>query len=404
MTAQHQLASSQHYTTLPRMHISVSVPKDDMEVVAVEDVPVDGLTKLPVVGVSTAHSMTDMRQHQFSSSTSGAPNSKVLERSSLGLVSSDTGFLSGPEGILVAIETSVGHKRPSSHSSLSSSSSDERLNTSSHRTFREMRTKIKPVVVGAPDLVMDLPVSSLSSSPRDHVSSSSSPSSSPSLSPCPRPRSSSPQHYHSLDIPPAGEDSSSTPSPDMTAAECFAKQNQSTLKKTPVTKTSTVIISGSTDAQTQTLLQAGKSSLSVMKSTSLDVSQLGELKITEGDDFRSDHRRPSGAAIMQQLSVDLNRTPTTFVDVSFGQSPGDGNISGSGDGPLVEVRSAAGPLPITPNTPRLAARYLQAVAAASGTPVSATGVTPKPQVRVKPTVMKKPSISPADSDSEQPSK
>lgn len=304
---------------------------------------------------------------------------------------------------MVAIETAGGQRRPS-HSSLSSSSSDERLNMSSHRTFREMRTKAKPVVVGAPDLVMDLPVSSLSSSPRDHVSSASpSPSSSPSPSPSPRARSSSPQQYRSLDIPAAGEGSSGTPSPDMTAAECFAKQNQSTLKKTPVTKSSTVLVSCSTDAQTQTLLQASKSSLSVMKSTSLDVSQLGELKITENEDLI----KPS--IILHQRSMDIDTSGSSShhppPERSFScQANSEDQLGPSSyDTPLVEVRSAAPPHPITPNTPRLAARYLQAVAAASGSPVTAA-VVPKPQVRVKPPVLKKPSISPADSDSEQPSK
>ena len=309
-------------------------------------------------GVTIAHSMLEMRE----------PPPPCLQKSS-------EVPLSAGGSTVIAIETSASgnHRRPS----LSSSSSDERLNASTHRTFRD--AKVKPI--GAPDLVMDLPVSSLSSSPREHVSSTSvSPSSSPS--PSPRARSVSPQQYHSLDIPLGAEGSSSTPSPDMTAAECFAKQNQSTLKKTPVTKSPSGILTNtsSTDAQTQTLLQAEKSSLSAMKSTSIDVSQLSELKITEGEDTRSE------ASLRQQRSMDCSSSRHSDMD-----------------SPLVEVRSAAPPPhPITPNTPRLAARYLQAVAAASGS--SPREVAPKPQVRVKPTVMKKPSVSPADSDSDQPSK
>uniref|UniRef100_A0A6A7FXW2 SLIT-ROBO Rho GTPase-activating protein 1-like n=3 Tax=Hirondellea gigas TaxID=1518452 RepID=A0A6A7FXW2_9CRUS len=379
-----ELSSSvPQYTTLPRMHISLSS---------------DGASDTDTVGVTVAHSMLDVRQQQCSVGGYG----KVAERTTSLIPSSDpaSGF-GGVGGTVVAIETSGGQRRPS-HSSLSSSSSDERLNTSTHRTFREMRTKIKPVVVGAPDLVMDLPVTTLSSSPRDRVSSASpSPSSSPS--PSPRARSSSPQQYRSLDIPLAGEAASSTPSPDMTAAECFAKQNQSTLKKTPVTKNSTAVVNSSTDAQTQTLLLAGKSSLSGIKSTSLDVSQLAELKITESGDHK-----PSN--ILQQRSVEIATIGSSRAEAILQRSnaveSGERSTlevitTGSTDSPLVEVRSAAPPHPITPSTPRLAARYLQAVAAASGSPAS---VTPKPQVRVKPTVMKKPSLSPAESDTEQTGK
>lgn len=254
-----------------------------------------------------------------------------------------------------------------------------------------MRTnKMKPVVVGAPDLVMDLPVSSLSSSPRENVSSSS-----PSPSSSPRALSTSSQPYsnNNLDIRSAADTSSGSPSPDMTAAECFAKQNQSTLKKTPVPKTTTCVMSSSTDAQTQTLLHPGKPSIAVMKSNSLDVSQLCELKITENEDIIKSDQRTIPSSIHQQRSVD-ERSSGGFVDPSYRQSPDTT--------PLVEVRSATPSQPITPNTPRLTARYLQAVAASSagGSPV--TGVTHKPQVRVKPTVKKKPSsVSPADSDSEQ---
>ncbi|KAF2366812.1 SH3 domain [Trinorchestia longiramus] len=353
-----------HHSTLPRMHISLS------EEGQIDD-PTKNLsvTTIGAGGVTVAHSMVTMRHH---SSCTNIPettdNTKVADRSTL-VPSGDGVVVVGGDGIsstVVAIETSSVQRRPS-HSSLSSSSSDERLNSSSHRTFREVRTKMKPVVVGAPDLVMDLPVSSLSSSPRDQSSSAS-----PSPSSSPRARSTSPhQGYRSSDVPAVTDVSTGSPSPDMTAAECFAKQNQSTLKKTPVTKSSTLLLSqGSSDAQTQTLLQA-KSTLSVMKSSSIDVSQLAELKITENEDVK-----PS---IIHQRSMDAT--------------------SRSSESPLVEVRSAAPPHPVTPHTPRLAARYLQAVAAASGaTPTAA--VIPKPHVRVKPTVLKKPSVSPNDSDTE----
>lgn len=330
------------------------------------------VTTIGAGGITVAHNMVDMRHQSLSctniATESHITGSKMAERlrvtpgggDSVVVVAGDLGG-----STVVAIDTTAVQRRPS-HSSLSSSSSDERLNSSSHRTFREVRNKMKPVVVGAPDLVMDLPVSSLSSSPRDHASSAS-----PSPSSSPRARSTSP-HKNYAEVPPVTETATGSPSPDMTAAECFAKQNQSTLKKTPVPKTATLIHS---DAQTQTLLQA-KSALSVMKSSSIDVSQLAELKITENEDAK-----PS--SIVQQRSVDVSslRCDTT-------------------ESPLVEVRSAAPPHPITPNTPKLAARYLQAVAAASGSPATAA-VVPKPQVRVKPTVLKKPSVSPGDSDNEQ---
>ena len=151
--------------------------------------------------------------------------------------------------------------------------------------------------------------------------------------------------------------------------------------------------------QTQTLLQTGKSNLPVIKSTSIDVSQLQELKITETDDHKTEQR--SSNSILQQHSVEIDASGAirsdrkSLASAALNERSKSVQDNTSGEGPLVEVRSAAPPHPITPNTPKLAARYLQAVAAASGTPPG------KPQVRVKPTVMKKPSVSPADSDTEQ---
>ncbi|XP_047735502.1 SLIT-ROBO Rho GTPase-activating protein 1 isoform X3 [Hyalella azteca] len=349
-----------HQSTLPRMHISLS-QEGQLEDTS-QNMSVTTIGRDAGVGaeVTIAHNnMVSMRHH--SSCTNIPETTKMVERSSAPAGGGSMVVATGGDvgSTIVAIETSV-HRRPS-HSSLSSSSSDERLNCSSHRTFREVRTKMK--AVGAPDLVMDLPVSSLSSSPRDQ-SSSTSPQS--SASPSPRARSTSPQYVEVC----GADGSTASPSPDMTAAECFAKQNQSTLKKTPVTKTQTVFLSagGSSDAQTQTLLQA-KSSLGAIKASSIDVS---ELKITESDDFKP-------TSIVHQRSMDVT--------------------SRSSESPLVEVRSAAPPHPVTPNTPRLAARYLQAVAAASGgSPVVASVVGTKPHVRVKPTVLKKPSLTEADAE------
>ncbi|KAK7080091.1 hypothetical protein SK128_021702 [Halocaridina rubra] len=260
---------------------------------------------------------------------------------------------------------------PSQSSSLSSSSSEERLNyLPSPRKFWERREKSKPVV-GAPDLVMDLPVTPLSSSPKDHNGIS------------PRLRRT---HLHresaSYDSSSSsGGSSPGTQSPDMTAGEVFAKQNQCTLKKTPALKS----FGGySSDAQTQTTVPVKVGLTPSLSLTSQRSTDATELRITETEERVSSIVR-SLDNVMQQLDSEmrserLERAPEVRV----------------------EIRSAAdksSESAMTPSTPKLAARYLQAVAASTG------GTTPalKPPIRVKPTVLKKPSLTRSSPDPE-PSK
>ncbi|XP_066956078.1 SLIT-ROBO Rho GTPase-activating protein 1-like isoform X5 [Macrobrachium rosenbergii] len=262
---------------------------------------------------------------------------------------------------------------PSQSSSLSSSSSEERLNHSSPspRTFWERREKNKPVV-GAPDLVMDLPVTPLSSSPKEHSGIS------PRLRRTHLHRES--QSYDSSSS--SGGSSPGTQSPDMTAGEVFAKQNQCTLKKTPALKS----FGGySTDAQTQTVVpvKVGLTSSLSMTQRSTDAT---ELRITEAEESSVSSIVRSLDNVMQQLDSEMRserteRSPEVRVE-----------IRSASDKPSVEG-------PVAPSTPKLAARYLQAVAASTG------GSTPglKPPVRVKPSVLKKPSLT-RSSPEPEPSK
>lgn len=249
---------------------------------------------------------------------------------------------------------------PSQSSSLSSSSSDERLNyssSSSPRTFWERREKTKPVV-GAPDLVMDLPVTPLSSSPKEHSGIS------PRLRRTHLHRES--QSYDSSSS--SGGSSPGTQSPDMTAGEVFAKQNQCTLKKTPTLKS----FGGySTDAQTQTIVPVKVGLTLAQRSTDAT-----ELRITEAEE-------PSVSSIVRSLDNVMQQLDSEMRSERTERSPEV----------RVEIRSASDKPPpegpVAPSTPKLTARYLQAVAASTG------GTTPglKPPVRVKPSVMKKPSLT-----------
>ena len=262
-------------------------------------------------------------------------------------------------------------QRPSSESSLSSSSSEERLNVSSPRTFWERRSKLK-AVSGAPDLVMDLPVSTLSSSPKESTGSHTSP------------RLLTTMHCDSFDSASSGGSTPGTQSPDMTAAECFAKQSQSTLKKTPAIKT---FSSHSTDAQTQTHVP-----MKIGGHISLEMAQRShstELKICEGDESSVSSIVRSLDDVMQQLDSEMKTDRTDRPqEVQTEAKTTTEQLS-------VEVEDSA----IPPSTPKLAARYLQAVAAAQGnTPTSV-----KPAIRVKPTVLKKPSL-PRASPEPEPSK
>ncbi|XP_045626415.2 SLIT-ROBO Rho GTPase-activating protein 1 isoform X3 [Procambarus clarkii] len=249
-------------------------------------------------------------------------------------------------------------RRPSQGSNLSSSSSEERLNYPAPRTFWERRGKPKPVA-GAPDLVMDLPVTPLSSSPKEQGGIS------PRLRRTHLHRES--QSYDGSSS--SGGSSPGTQSPDMTAGEVFAKQNQCTLKKTPALKS----FGGySTDAQTQTIVPVKvTSSLSLIKKN----SDATELRITEGEESSVSSIVRSLDNVMQQLDSEM-RSERTEVSSEV----------------RVEVRSGSEKtqeVTVAPSTPKLAARYLQAVAASTG------GSTPamKPPVRVKPSVLKKPSLT-----------
>nr|XP_053635942.1 SLIT-ROBO Rho GTPase-activating protein 1-like isoform X5 [Cherax quadricarinatus] len=258
-------------------------------------------------------------------------------------------------------------RRPSQGSSLSSSSSEERLNYSAPRTFWERRGKPKPVA-GAPDLVMDLPVTPLSSSPKEQGGIS------PRLRRTHLHRES--QSYDSSSS--SGGSSPGTQSPDMTAGEVFAKQNQCTLKKTPALKS----FGGySTDAQTQTIVPVKVTSSLSLTQRNIDST---ELRITEGEESSVSSIVRSLDNVMQQLDSEM-RSERTEVSTDV----------------RVEIRSASEKpqeVTVAPSTPKLAARYLQAVAASTG------GSTPalKPPVRVKPSVLKKPSLTRGSPEPEPP--
>ncbi|KAK8742768.1 hypothetical protein OTU49_001666 [Cherax quadricarinatus] len=258
-------------------------------------------------------------------------------------------------------------RRPSQGSSLSSSSSEERLNYSAPRTFWERRGKPKPVA-GAPDLVMDLPVTPLSSSPKEQGGIS------PRLRRTHLHRES--QSYDSSSS--SGGSSPGTQSPDMTAGEVFAKQNQCTLKKTPALKS---FCGYSTDAQTQTIVPVKVTSSLSLTQRNIDST---ELRITEGEESSVSSIVRSLDNVMQQLDSEM-RSERTEVSTDV----------------RVEIRSASEKpqeVTVAPSTPKLAARYLQAVAASTG------GSTPalKPPVRVKPSVLKKPSLTRGSPEPEPP--
>ncbi|XP_042870967.1 SLIT-ROBO Rho GTPase-activating protein 1-like isoform X1 [Penaeus japonicus] len=249
-------------------------------------------------------------------------------------------------------------RRPSQGSNLSSSSSEElNYSTPSPRTFWERRSKVKPVI-GAPDLVMDLPVTPLSSSPKEQGGTS------------PRFRRTHHLHRESQSYESSSSSGGSSPgtqSPDMTGGEVFAKQNQCTLKKNPALKT----FGGySTDAQTQTIVPVKVSPLVTQRS-----ADATELRITEAEEPSVSSIVRSLDNVMQQLDSEMRSDRTERTSEV-----------------RVEIRSASEKTPevaVPPSTPKLAARYLQAVAASTG------GTTPslKPQVRAKPVVHKKPSLT-----------
>lgn len=267
-------------------------------------------------------------------------------------------------------------RHPSHASSLSSSSSEERLSgpSTSPRTFWERRAKTKPAV-GAPDLVMDLPVTPLSSSPREQGGVS------------PRPRRVLRRGSPGYDSSSSSGGSSPRPtSPDMTGGEVFAKQSQSTLKKTPAPRPGSA---PSSDAQTQTVVPLKVGLPSGLTPSRPDDT---ELHITEAEEAGGAGvsgvvRTLDTVVMQQQLDSEIR------ADRSVS---GEGRVSGGEV--RVEVRAAAdrdGSVAATPSTPKLAARYLQAVAASTG---AAPGI--KPAVRVKPPVLKKPAINPASPEPE----
>ncbi|KAK4307148.1 hypothetical protein Pmani_021070, partial [Petrolisthes manimaculis] len=271
---------------------------------------------------------------------------------------------------------SAGRERHPSHaSSLSSSSSEERLSgpSTSPRNFWERRAKTKPAI-GAPDLVMDLPVTPLSSSPREQGG----------VSPRSRrvPRRGSPGYDSSSS---SGASTPRTTSPDMTGGEVFAKQSQSTLKKTPAAPRPGSALSS--DAQTQTVVPLKVGLTSGVAPTRPDDT---ELHITEAEEV-------GGAGVSGVV-----RTLDTVMQQLDSEMRADRSVSGEGRVSSrevrVEVRAAAdrdSSVAATPSTPKLTARYLQAVAASTGT---SPGI--KPAVRVKPSVLKKPALTPASPEPE----
>lgn len=309
-----------------------------------------------------------------------SPKGKNLEQLSSSMISSSTSGDSATRGPLsqsmLEVHDDAGDRGvggqwelrprcPSQSSNLSSSSSEERLNHSSPspRTFWERRAKLKPAA-GAPDLVMDLPVTPLSSSPKEQGGIS--------------PRIRRPhllresQSYDSSSS--SGGSSPRTQSPDMTPGEVFAKQNLNTLKKTPALKT---FGSHSTDAQTQTFL-AHKltSSLSLSQRS----TESTELRITEAEE-------PTSVSTI----VRTRDSPMQSID-----SEGRCERKMSPD-VRVEIRSASDRPPEgpAPSTPKL--RYLEAVALSTGGAPSVL----KPPVRVKPSVLKKPSLTRGSPEPEQ---
>ncbi|XP_071548706.1 SLIT-ROBO Rho GTPase-activating protein 1-like isoform X4 [Panulirus ornatus] len=301
-----------------------------------------------------------------------SPKSKNMEQLSVSMINSSTSDTGGSlSRSMLEVREDVGDQAggntweqrfrcPSLGSNLSSSSSEEHLNYSAPtpRTFWERRGKAKPVA-GAPDLVMDLPVTPLSSSPKEQGGTS------PRLR-----RTHLHRESHSYDSSSSsGGSSPGTQSPDMTAGEVFAKQNLCTLKKTPALKS---FGGHSTDAQTQTVVPVKvTSSLSLTQRT----SDAAELRITEAEEQSMSNIVRSLDTVMQQLDSEM-RSERTEVSPEV-----QTEIRSSSDKPQ-EVT-------VAPSTPKLAARYLQAVAKSTGG--SAPGL--KPPVRVKPSVFKKPSLT-----------
>ncbi|KAK8383031.1 hypothetical protein O3P69_011505 [Scylla paramamosain] len=302
-----------------------------------------------------------------------SPKGKDLEQLSSSMINSSTSGDSAIRGPLshsmLEVHDDTGERGiggqweqrprcPSQSSNLSSSSSEERLNHSSPspRTFLERRAKLKPAA-GAPDLVMDLPVTPLSSSPKEHGG----------LTRIRRPyltRES--QSYDSSSS--SGGSSPGTQSPDMTGGEVFAKQNLNTLKKTPALKT---FGSYSTDAQTQTFI-AHK--LTPSLSLAQRNTEATELRITEAEE------PVSVSSIVRALDPAMQPVDSEVRS--------ERKVSSE---VRVEIRSASDRPPEgpAPSTPKLAARYLEAVALSTG----GTGSASKPRVRAKPSVLKKPSLT-----------
>ncbi|XP_063883199.1 SLIT-ROBO Rho GTPase-activating protein 1-like isoform X1 [Scylla paramamosain] len=302
-----------------------------------------------------------------------SPKGKDLEQLSSSMINSSTSGDSAIRGPLshsmLEVHDDTGERGiggqweqrprcPSQSSNLSSSSSEERLNHSSPspRTFLERRAKLKPAA-GAPDLVMDLPVTPLSSSPKEHGG----------LTRIRRPyltRES--QSYDSSSS--SGGSSPGTQSPDMTGGEVFAKQNLNTLKKTPALKT---FGSYSTDAQTQTFI-AHK--LTPSLSLAQRNTEATELRITEAEE------PVSVSSIVRALDPAMQTVDSEVRS--------ERKVSSE---VRVEIRSASDRPPEgpAPSTPKLAARYLEAVALSTG----GTGSASKPRVRAKPSVLKKPSLT-----------
>lgn len=280
------------------------------------------------------------------------------------------------------------HSRPALQGSLSSSSSEERIGLPPPPRRGQWEGssfgKSKPAA-GAPDLVMDLPVAPLSSSPKDHANLAVS----PRLYRC--------DAHVGPTIQTRGRVSPGTHSPEraaMTAAECFAKQNQSTLKKAAVVTKSLSCSAvgsggGSSDAQTQTLAPPIKVSTSISTDTppSLKDGSSSEEELC----IKETSPTPSVSAIVKNFDSVIPQIESEQHQQSLTQHSED---------VMIEVRAAADMVAsdviVAPSTPKLAARYLKAVAASGG----GSGVAVKPQVRVKPTVLKKPSLPPTATDPE----
>lgn len=224
------------------------------------------------------------------------------------------------------------------------------LGTRHYTEERPLTKNINKTLPGAPDLVMDLPVSSLSSSPKNqtHLETSS-------------------KSINAKEI--QSEDSFLSNRSSFTTAEYFAKQNQNTLKKA----SASMKVSVSTDAQTQTAVNT--SSASINKDNSDVAKGSGEIV-------------PSVSTIVRDLD-------TVMQQIKAEQEQHQLHAAESSEDISVEVRAAADMIPsditASPSTPKLAARYLKAVAASGG---GGACVALKPQARVKPSVMRKPSLPP----------